>query len=467
VSQAFFLTRKISSLLEDFVHELAAGAGLFLLYGDPGVGKTRTLRELARTRLGERKVRWIDLQAGGSGDGALVDSSAMIENVFAEARAGDVIIADHFEMALKKSRHQLFLSWSTDGLDKHLSLIIAGSSAYYNELRQLARQYEVRAQRYQQVPLNPDEVEDFLGFYLFPERPVGELSVPPLLRNQIDMAQGNIGGIIDVAERAGDQISAAPMEDTESVHRVSPVLAGIVLALALAGGAGWYYFTSGIPQDPQAVAVETSATKPATVSPSQGEAEADVATAASESATPQIVPDNAAAATLLEAETAASVQQEPPAESASVEAEPQSTAPVVLSPEPAPLAADATSVAAQPPQGRLQRDLAVSLQWLDRNERKVGTLQIMTLNEKHFDEAAFYEYVDELAASGIDTSALRILPTLTGGQAVFSVVFGQYDSWKAAGDAKDNLPDILRRNSPIPRSVGGLLDEIRRLEGQN
>ena len=194
-----------------------------------------------------------------------------------------------------------------------------------------------------------------------------------------------------------------------------------------------------------------------------------MATAASESAIPRIVTDNVVAAALLEAETAASVQQEPPAESASVEAEPQSTAPVVLSPEPAPapLAADATSVAAQPPQGRLQRDLAVSLQWLDRNERKVGTLQIMTLNEKHFDEAAFYEYVDELAASGIDTSALRILPTLTGGQAVFSVVFGQYDSWKAAGDAKDNLPDILRRNSPKPRSVGGLLDEIRRLEGQN
>ena len=91
----------------------------------------------------------------------------------------------------------------------------------------------------------------------------------------------------------------------------------------------------------------------------------------------------------------------------------------------------------------------------------------MTLNEKNFDEAAFYEYVDALAASGIDISALRILPTLTAGEEVFSVVFGQYDSWNAAGGAKDNLPGILRRNSPIPRSVGGLLDEIRRLEGQN
>lgn len=468
MSQAFFLTRRTSSLLEDFVHELAAGAGLFLLYGDPGVGKTRTLRELARTRLGERKVRWIDLKAGGSGDGALVDSSAMIENMFAEARAGDVIIADHFEMALKKTRHQLFLSWSTDGLDKHLSLIIAGSTGYYNELRQLARQYEVRAQSYQQVPLNPDETEDFLGFYLFPERPVGGLSVPPLLRNQIVMAQGNIGGIIDVAERAGDQISAAPMDDTESVRRVSPVLAGIVLALALASGAGWYYFTGATPQDPQAVAVEASTAEPETVSPLQGEVEGDVAPAASASATPQIVADNAVAAALLEAETTASMQQERPAEPPAVKALPQSTEPDVLSTEPGPFAdGNATAVAALPPRGRLQQDLAASLQWLDRNERKVGTLQIMTLNEKNFDEAAFYEYVDALAASGIDISALRILPTLTAGEEVFSVVFGQYDSWNAAGGAKDNLPGILRRNSPIPRSVGGLLDEIRRLEGQN
>jgi len=140
VPKTYFLTRQTANLMEDFTRDLKSGNAVYLLYGDEGIGKTRLLEELAQSRLQDVEVHWIDLKAGSSGDRAPVDSSVMIEDIFARAKPGDVIIADHFEMALKKTRHQLFLSWSADGVDQQITLVVAGNTRYFRELSQLAQQ---------------------------------------------------------------------------------------------------------------------------------------------------------------------------------------------------------------------------------------------------------------------------------------------------------------------------------------
>jgi GTPase SAR1 family protein len=89
VPKPYFLTRQTTNLMEDLVRDLKSGTGVFLLYGDEGVGKTRLLEELAQSRLQDVEVHWIDLQAGGSGEGALVDSSVLIEDTFARAKTGE------------------------------------------------------------------------------------------------------------------------------------------------------------------------------------------------------------------------------------------------------------------------------------------------------------------------------------------------------------------------------------------
>ena len=101
MSKPFFLTPQTANLMEDFVRDLESETGLHLIHGDSGVGKTRFLEELMQTGLEGSKVRWMDLQVGGSGDGALVDSSLMIEETFALAMPGDIIVADHFETGME------------------------------------------------------------------------------------------------------------------------------------------------------------------------------------------------------------------------------------------------------------------------------------------------------------------------------------------------------------------------------
>jgi septal ring-binding cell division protein DamX len=47
------------------------------------------------------------------------------------------------------------------------------------------------------------------------------------------------------------------------------------------------------------------------------------------------------------------------------------------------------------------------------------------------------------------------------------VFYGEYDSRIAASNAKDSLPEVLRKASPISRSLGGIIREIRRLEAMS
>jgi septal ring-binding cell division protein DamX len=507
--------------MEDFARELNAQGGLYLIHGVEGVGKTRLLVELAASRLAERKIRWMDLQAGNSGDGVLVDSSVLIEKTFARASPGDVIIADHFEMALKKTRHQLFLSWSTDGTDKILTLVIATNSDYYGELKQLAQQYQVRVESFQQMPFSPEEATAFLGFYLYPDRPVGELVIPPLLRDQLEKAQGNVGKIIEIAERAGDQISSAPISDSKEIPRRSGKLIGAVAVAVLLLGVGWFYLGNqeGGPVPPPEPVVQL----PAESDPVSAQTEPDsMPVAGASSETMEVVEDVTAADLVAEAvvepeamqanESAASEAedappQEEPATSAGVDAEIDKeeaieahaegadTSPAVAEPpaqpdeQPAETLADASesdsnvvgvetatetasagSDEVEPADwgsARLRRDLQSSLEWINARESRTGTLQIMLLSQARFDERLYYEHLAQLASQGVDVSRIRIFESYTANKPVLSVVYGEYPSRAAANGAKPDLPPILRKIGPVARSVGGLRVEIERLGEQN
>jgi len=518
VSKPFFLTRQTANLMEEFARELKAQAGLYLIHGDEGVGKTRLLVELAGSRLVDHKVRWMDLKAGSSGDGVLIDSSVLIEKTFARASPGDVIIADHFEMAMKKTRHQLFLSWSTDGLDKNLNLIISASSDYFNELKQLAQQYNVRVQSFQQMPFSPDEANAFLGFYLFPDRAVGELLIPPLLRNQLAMAQGNVAKIIEIAERAGDQISSAPISDSKSNRQDSSKIVGVAVAALLLLGGGWYYLgkleAESVPPL-EAVAQVTAGsdsvsaqTEADSMPVPSGSSETVEATAAADLAVAEAVEPTAMQAddgfanqaddALPQAEfastaaTEAGIDGEVVIETQAEEADASLAAvdpPTQPDEPPVDISADAgdsnsnelvadsasetVSAGSDPVEQsalrspRLRQDLQASLDWINAREKKTGTLQIMSVSQDRFDEQAYYRRLAKLASQGVDVSRIRIFESFTGNKPVLSVVYGEYPSRSAANRAKPDLAPVLRKFDPIGRSVGGLLVEIQRLREQN
>jgi len=487
--------------MEDFTRELKAGATLFLLYGESDVGKTRLLQELSQNRLADRRVHWLDLNKDNDAVDSMHDHARDIETVFANAQQGDIIIADHFEMSLKKARHQLFVSCSTDGVDKGLNLIIASSTEGFNELRQLSQQYQVTVQSFQQMPFSADEVNAFIGFHLFPEHPMDKLSIPATLRKQLAATGGAVGKIIEILARDGAQIGSSPMATTGSMRPGSRFTVTALILLLLAFGAGWYYLDNqsaidetlaeiaAIEPEPMVIVepevapvVEAEIVTQAEVEPASevvAAVEVEVADERATRAEPDVAPE-----TTLEVEKVTVPETDNVTESVvqdRLTAEPgtASDTDAVLveladTSQQETALADAVAISEQgqaepvpSKTDRFQRELKRSQDWITSKAESSGTLQILMLSFKTFDEAVYHEYVDSLARKQVDTGQLRIFKTYTGGAEVYSVFYGEYASRRAALKAKDDLPEVLRKTSPLPRSVGGILQEIRRLEAES
>ncbi len=510
MSKPFFLTRQTANLMEDFARELKVGASLFLLYGDNGAGKTRLLRELSENRLSSARIHWIDMSAASADKKNQQLGGAEVEAVFDAANSGDIIIVDHFESALKKTRHQLFLSWSTDGVDKKIGMIVASSSEGFEEFRQLSQHYQVNVHSFELMPFNADEVEAFLGFYLFPDHPIGKLSIPSDLRKQLADTHGAVGPVIEIAERDGAQIGSSPMTDTESIRKGSRTIITILILFAITTGVGWYFLSSRSTPLDTVPAVAGEAEPVATYEPvvevevqQEAGVEAEVETVAElEPATSalsedelEVEPDSAAA------EPESAVAEPEPADSAAVETTVEAeTKPdgapdtqVQMGPEPG-TASDTEAVlvgeadqqeaghtalasaeisSTQPEQAvltdmaRFQQDLRLSMDWIESKEDSAGTIQILLLSFSGFDPTAYYEYLQYLSSQQVDIDNIRVFKTLTGGTEVYSVVYGEYASRSAAGRSLSGLPEALRNISPIRRSVGGIRQEIRRLGAVN
>lgn len=116
---------------------------------------------------------------------------------------------------------------------------------------------------------------------------------------------------------------------------------------------------------------------------------------------------------------------------------------------------------------RFARELKDSKDWIEQHENSVGTIQILLLTFDTFDADVYYQYVANLARKNVDTDRLHVFKTLTGNKEVYSVFYGEYANRPAALRAIGELPGVLRDTSPIPRSVGGIWQEIRRLENKN
>ena len=128
---------------------------------------------------------------------------------------------------------------------------------------------------------------------------------------------------------------------------------------------------------------------------------------------------------------------------------------------------DSVALAQLSPARRFQQELETSARWIRQHEDSVGTIQILLLSYDGFKPEVYYDFVDRLASRQVDIEQLRIFKTLTGKAEVYSVVYGQYPSRRDALAAIKSLPEALRETGPIPRSVGGLWQEIRRLDAEN
>ncbi len=477
IGDHFFLTKQSANLMEDFAREIKKGSSFLILYGVNFVGKSRLLVELENRGIANHKFCWInfksDIAPDATDNTTASDTDSSVDDIrelLEVAEEQDVIFADHFELASNKAKHQLFQSWATDGVDKNLNLTIATTTENFSGIRQLAQQYKIKIKSFQLMPCSMAEVEAFLSFYLFPTSPLNALSIPAEIKKQLKSSNGILGKVIEVADQQGEQITIKPDSGSESKNN-TPLAAGSLLLILIVLGISYRYWQPGGEQienlgSPAEKTVTIISDNDDVVSINQIEPDQSI-TMVDEGRLPDSpvnvepkqevlngtepethIADNSPE---LEADNNATI------EDLQVELEPVQVEPESIETnEPERLASEDKNQ----PLDRFQRDLANAVAWIEGLDKSRATIQIMTLASEKFDGKAYHRYLDSLVAKNIDVSGIRIYQTTLNDSVVYGVIYGNYENRSDANKNIEFLPDGLNVKQPIPRTIGGIWDEI-------
>lgn len=390
---------------------------MFLLFGVEGVGKSSLLDQLSTHRLSEFGSQWIDFsQPCESADGDMV---ARIEEITEAAGEGDIIVIDHFEQGSNRAQHQIFKSWSTDGRDKNLNMIIAVSSDSFNAFRQLAQQYQIEVRSFQLMPCSLEEAEAYLQFSIFPEQPFGDLNIPRPIKNRIRDANGIYGRLNEIVLHDASSLTIKP-ELAPSALTKTRFSIGLLTLILLSITLVYWQSISELP-------VETPATKLALPGNLDNETKIE----------PQVTPEIQQEAVIPEAE----VIEETGTRKVSLE-----------------------DTVNNPLNNWFETKLETSLSWISESDQQRGTIQVMSIGIDRFEQNAFRKYINQLASNEVDVNQIRVFQTMAGEKIVYSIVYSEYISRREAGRQIKNIPEALRANSPIPRTIGSIALEIERFQ---
>jgi len=466
----FFLTRQTANLLEDFTREIDKGSSLFLLYGIRSVGKSRLLRELTNRGIPGRKFCWIDFKTeneDSSIQNELSDDDADglasdIQGLMEVAGERDIVIVDHFELASNKAKHQLFHSWTTEGIDKKINLIVIATTGSFDDLREFTLNFKVQVKSFELMPCSMAEVEAFLAFYLFPKNPLSTLSIPADIEKQLRSCNGILSEVVEVANQQGKQVSIKPDSDPELKNR-APLAIGTLLVILIALGISYPYWAQGVIDDEnlppiteKTITIISDNEDVVAINYSDSGQSNPVVEARESTTSPQIVEQK------QEGQSASEPLEQAIANNVSKEKLPLEVEPTRLEPPSAKADGSEELVVYNAKQqlSRFQRDLDNALYWIEGQDKKKATIQVMTISSWNFDANAYYSYLETLVSKNIDVSKFRVYQTSIDDSVVFGVIYGVYTSLREANQVIQQLPETLKARAPVPRTFGGIWNEI-------
>jgi septal ring-binding cell division protein DamX len=503
----YFLTKQTANLQEDFNREIKDSASLFLLYGEVGVGKTRLLKELVSTRFNQLRVHWVDCDQAENKSGSTTELDSVLERALKTANSGDVIVADHFELATNKMKHHLLQTWATDGIDKKFSLIIATGPTGIEEIRNLADRYSLDVKGFQLLPLTRKEVDGYCASVLFPLLVPSPLWMPRQTRRALNEARGLIGNLRDVVALYSHHIVMQGTPSLPSIVKPLWVVSGLAIILLLAGLT--YRF---IPIDPLNSILfnpmkenKVELNQPEGLALSKSDLKMEKSQALMKPASTQTIllpqiemptlPKSSAELTLIEssiikreksreikiaqaekAQAEKAKAEKAQAEKAKAEkakaekakAEKVEAKEIEINEVSIKESVKVESLVRQsqkePHSDWFNAELKRSRDWFETVERSRATIQIMSINLDVTTSSTYFSYLKTLQKRGVDVTQLRVYRTRVPENLLFSIVYGSYSSRRMASRSIINLPSSLGANQPISRSIGGIWDEISQFD---
>ena len=96
--------------------------------------------------------------------------------------------------------------------------------------------------------------------------------------------------------------------------------------------------------------------------------------------------------------------------------------------------------------------------WLAGASPKTLSIQLMGTNEPEFLKSSLNEL-----SKLIEMNEIFVYRTQANKKPFLTVLYGRFNSYRAAQEALDKLPESLKVNRPFLRTVAGIREEIARL----
>ena len=402
--------------------------------------------------------------------------------------------------------------------DKLLQIVLFGQP----ELDEMLRQNNIRQLRerithsFRLAPLSPDETREYVMFRM---RAAGyhgpELFSDPVMKTISRAAQGLTRRVNLIADKA---LLAAFSENTHTIKRkhvdaavrdsefsnlpgarngFRPFWGVALLALGAAAGVGIYIVlqeninTATEPvattakgriarlEEPMEPRVEAgisepqgASAKPSTPATGQPEKAAvsagKISAAAPPSAAEKPLPSPAPVPAAAKREQKPEPAPEPKPEPAR-EAKPAPRPEPPSAPAPPARVASAQQSQAAPPRSEadakvldptdiLDARIIATEEWLAQQEPGTFSIQLLGTN----DPTLLRFHLNELGKL-IEMNKIFVYRTTANQKPFLTVLFGSFNSYRAAQEALDKLPESLKVNRPFLRTVGGIREEIARL----
>ena len=103
--------------------------------------------------------------------------------------------------------------------------------------------------------------------------------------------------------------------------------------------------------------------------------------------------------------------------------------------------------------------IAATKEWLGKASPETLSIQLLGTN----DPSLLRLHLKELG-NLIEMNKIFVYRTLAKQKPFLTVLYGSFNSYRAAQEALDKLPESLKGNDPFLRTIKGIREEIARLE---
>lgn len=431
----FFMTRQIANVLEDLDRQILAGASISLLYGLNGVGKSRLLHQFVTFRLHNQTSLFISFNAEGTctRNNETFSQLDFEQRVLHGLEDHGVLILDQFEHALGEIQRRILQFWSSMAKKKNLKLIISGNHQLASDLSSLASQYSTSISSVELKPLSDKDRLEYLEAQICISSAT-RLVFPAHIRKLIKQSNGLFAKLDHLCQQhAGDMDCQQKRSSLNDRLRI-PLLAMAMVIMVIILLVIFNNMESRLVADP------------VTANPA---------------------PENVYASTLagkagnsaetFEKEEAERLAEPAPA-SVEVDFSPdENTSSSGLDEQP-----KVTVEIENPEQSLLQQRLTATEQWLAESNNQGASIQVMTLGKKQDVLDSLNRYLQRIQSAGLDLDDIFIYAAPSHEPRVYGVLYGNYSNRRQAMQHLGALPQMLRADNPIPRTVKGLKQEINK-----